>query len=466
MSSGQSGSGRRVAVVGAGPSGIYSADALTRNPDASLSVDLIERLPAPFGLVRYGVAPDHLSIRSVRHTLEKVLQRPNVRFVGGVEIGGDVSIADLHRYYDAVVFTYGASRDRRLALDGEDRLGSIAATDFVAWYCGHPDAQVETIEAALEKARSAVVVGVGNVAVDVARVLAKNRTELAHTDMPHHVLDKLADSGITDIHILGRRGPAQASFTTKELRELGELTDACVIVDAHDLVLDPASEAACAANKTLAKNLEVMREWSERTSEDRPRRIHFHFYARPAEILGGSHVTGVVVERTRVDETGAAVGTGELSTIPAELVVRSVGYRGVALAGLHFDEERGVVPHAQGRVVRNGEVVSGEYVAGWIKRGPTGIIGTNKKDATETVASLLDDLDALPVAPERGRDLAAVLAERGVHVVTLDGWSAIDAAEIELGRLHGRDRTTIHSRDALLALTKEKTTPTDSPSDT
>jgi NADPH-dependent glutamate synthase beta subunit-like oxidoreductase len=452
---------RRIAVIGAGPSGIYCADALTRDNDACIAVDVMERLPAPFGLVRYGVAPDHLSIRSVRDTLEKVLQRPGVRFLGGIEVGGDVSVAELHEYYDAIVFTYGASTDRRLGISGEDLPGSIAATDFVAWYCGHPDARIEAIDAALRGVRSAVVIGVGNVAVDVARVLAKTSAELAHTDMPHHVLDELSGSTVTDIHILGRRGPAQASFTTKELRELGELADAAVVVHADDLILDPASEAACAQNKVLARNLEVLQEWSQRAPVERRRRIHMRFYARPVELLGESHVTGIVVERTRVDGTGAAVGTGQLATIPAELVIRSVGYRGLSLSGVLFDAERGVIPHDDGRITRDGTIVPGEYVAGWIKRGPTGIIGTNKKDAAHTVSSLLHDLDELPMAAKRGSDLATVLTERGGHVVTLQGWSAIDSAEIELGRAHGRNRTTIHSREALLALTRDQARQTD-----
>jgi ferredoxin--NADP+ reductase len=446
---------RRIAVIGAGPSGIYSADALTREGDALVSVDVIERLPAPFGLVRYGVAPDHLSIRSVRETLAKVLVRPRVRFLGGIEVGADVSVVELHEYYDAIVFTYGASSDRRLGISGEDLPGSIAATDFVAWYTGHPDASIEAIETGLTGVRSVVVIGVGNVAVDVARVLAKSNAELTHTDMPHHVLDKLNGSTVTDIHILGRRGPAQASFTTKELRELGELAEASVVVHAEDLVLDPASAAACAQNKVVARNLEVLEQWSQRAPIERRRRIHMRFYARPAELLGESHVTGVSVERTYVDATGAAVGTGQLSTIPAELVIRSVGYRGLPLAGLRFDADRGVIPHEDGRITHDGAVIPGEYVAGWIKRGPTGIIGTNKKDAAQTVSSLLEDLDGLPIAPRHEADLAAVLAARGVHVVTLQGWSAIDAAEIELGRLHGRDRTTIHSREELLALTRD-----------
>jgi ferredoxin--NADP+ reductase len=445
---------RRIAVIGAGPSGIYAADALTRDGVGPVAVDVIDRLPAPFGLVRYGVAPDHLSIRSVRGTLEKVLKHPDVRFLGGIDAGSDVSVAELQEFYDAVIFTYGASSDRRLGISGEELPGSIAATEFVAWYCGHPDASLERIESTMKGVRSAVVIGVGNVAVDVARVLAKTGTELAHTDMPQHVLDELAGSSVTDIHVLGRRGPAQATFTTKELRELGELADTSVQVDAEDLVLDPQSAAAVAGNKALARNLEVLEEWSRREPVDRTRRIHVRFYARPVELLGESHVTGVVVERTRVDADGVAVGTGEFSTIAADLVIRSVGYRGLALDGLHFDKARGVIPHVDGRIVRDGTVVPGVYVAGWIKRGPTGIIGTNKKDAAQTVASLLADLDALPAAARGDDDLASVLAARGVRVVTMRGWSAIDAAEIDLGKGRGRDRTTIHNREELLDLAR------------
>lgn len=450
MSSDKHGRERRIAIIGAGPSGIYCADAIIDRNDPSVRVDLIERLPAPFGLVRYGVAPDHLAIRSVRQTLEKVLRRPGVRLLAGIEVATDVTVAELHEYYDAIVFTYGASTDRRLGVPGEALPGSIAATDFVAWYTGHPDSSTERIEAALEGVRSVVVVGVGNVAIDVARVLAKTGAELNHTDMPHHVLDTLAASTVTDIHILGRRGPAQASFTTKEMRELGQLGDVAVVVDSADMELDAASEAERASNKVVARNIEILHGWSQEPAQKRSRRIHLRFFLRPVELVGQSRVTGVVVERTAIDAAGRAVGTGNLDTIPADLVIRSVGYRGQRLPGVHFDVERGVVPHAGGRVTSEGAVVAGEYVAGWIKRGPTGIIGTNKKDAAHTVASLLDDLDILPIATRHDVDLVQTLAKRGVEVVTIDGWAAIDAAEKKLGSQHGRDRTTIHSRDALL----------------
>jgi ferredoxin--NADP+ reductase len=439
----------RVAVVGSGPSGIYAADALTA--EDGVEVDIIDRLPVPFGLVRYGVAPDHLSIRSVRDTLNKVLQKPGVRFIGNVTVGADVSPQDLLACYDAVILTYGASSDRRLGIPGEDLDGSVAATDFVAWYCGHPDADRQRFERLIPTATSAVVVGVGNVAVDVTRVLAKTVGELDHTDMPQHVLDTLASSGITDVYLLGRRGPAQATFTTKELKELGELLEADVVVDPSDVELDEASAAAAEADRAVGRNVEVIREWSTRAAEGRPRRIHVRFLSRPIELKGDDRVRSVIVERTRLTADGGAEGTGETEEIAADLVVRSVGYRGTQLGSLPFDEKRNVIPHEEGRVMDGAAVVPGFYVAGWIKRGPTGIIGTNKKDAVATVASVLADRDAgiLPT-PERAGQFAALLAERGVPAVTTSGWDAIDAAERALGATRGRDRTTIHDRDDLL----------------
>jgi ferredoxin--NADP+ reductase len=441
----------RVAVVGSGPSGIYAADALVSQDEIPVEVDIIDRLPVPFGLVRYGVAPDHLSIRSVRDTLDKVLDKPGVRFLGNVEVGRDVTMADLHACYDAVILTYGASRDRRLGIPGEDLDGSVAATDFVAWYCGHPDADRELFERLVPSATAAVVVGVGNVAVDVTRVLAKTVGELDHTDMPQHVFDTLAQSQITDVYLLGRRGPAQAAWTTKELKELGDLLEAEVVVRPEDVVLDEGSAALAASDRAVGRNVDVVQGWAERAPEGKPRRIHVRFLSRPVELKGDDRVRTVVVERTRLTPEGQAEGTGEFEEIPADLVVRSVGYRGTALEEVPFDSGRNVIPHTEGRVERDGSTVPGEYVAGWIKRGPTGIIGTNKKDAVQTVQSLLADATAgtLP-APASPGGIDALLGERGVDMVTTAGWRSIDAAERSLGATRGRDRTTIHDRDALL----------------
>ena len=442
-----------VAIVGAGPSGMYAADALVSQQEHPATVDVFDRLPVPFGLVRYGVAPDHVSIRSVRDTLDKTLDKPGVRFLGNVDLGRDISIDDLRTCYDAVILTYGASSDRHLGIPGEDLDGSIAATQFVAWYTGHPDADLEQYDRLVRTATSAVVVGVGNVAVDVTRVLAKTPAELAATDMPQHVLDAFAAAGIHDIHLLGRRGPAQATFTTKELRELGELLDAEDIVDPRGWEFDAASEQAIHDDRTVAKNVEVIREWTEHEPTGKGHVINLHFLARPIELRGDDRVREVVVERTHLDGNGGVVGTGETFVIAADLVVRSVGYRGEPLPGLPFDERKGVIPSLDGRVLDGDAPMRGVYVAGWIKRGPTGIVGTNKKDANATVASLLADVDAgvLDATSERAR-VDSLLADRGVQVVSTAGWRAIDTAERELGAAQGRARTTIHDRDALLRI--------------
>ena len=448
----------RVAVVGAGPAGIYAADALTRQEDVPVAVDLIDRLPTPFGLVRHGIAPDHPKMRAIRDTLRRTLDDPLVRFVGNVEIGQDISLAELRTHVDAVIYTYGAALDRHLGIDGEDLPGSLAATDLVAWYTGHPDADRARVEAALTDVRSVVVVGVGNVALDVARVLARTPAELEPTDMPQHVLDALAATAVEDITVLGRRGPAQASFTTQELRELDELENATVLVDAADLDLDPGAEERAAADRNVTRNLAVLRGWADHVPEPGRTRLRLRFFARPVRLLGQDRVTGVEVERTAVDADGRAMGTGEVNLLPADLVVRSVGYFGRPLPGLPVDERTGTVPHEAGRVRRDGKASPGEYVAGWIKRGPTGVVGTNKHDARETVAALLSDAtDGTLATGGPIGDLVAELVARGAEPVLIDDWRAIDAAEVALGATHGRARTTLHEREALLAAVRAAT---------
>ncbi|MDQ1701888.1 MAG: ferredoxin/flavodoxin---NADP+ reductase [Frankiaceae bacterium] len=434
----------RVVIVGSGPAGIYAAAALVKAGGAE--VDVLDRLPCPFGLVRYGVAPDHPKIKSIAAALHKVLDDPAVRFLGNVAVGTDVSVAELHQHYDAVVFANGAAIDRRLAIPGEDLHGSISATDFVNWYNGHPDAPIDryTLDA-----HTVAVIGVGNVAVDVARVLAKTSEELRITDVPGHVLDVLAASAIADIHVLGRRGPVQAKWTTHELRELGELVNADIVVRRDELVLDEASTAHLAADAGARRNFDALQAWAERPLEGKARRVHLRFLLRPAELLGADRVEGVRLVRTELDGTGAARDTADECVLDAQLVVRSVGYRGVAIPGLPFDERAGVIPNAEGRVLRDGVPVPGEYVAGWIKRGPTGVVGTNKHDANETVESLLHD--ELPVAPVRDAGaLPALLAARGVTTVTWQGWASIEQAERDLGAASGRDREKIADRQALL----------------
>jgi NADPH-dependent glutamate synthase beta subunit-like oxidoreductase len=442
----------RVAVVGAGPAGIYAAEALTRQDEVPVAVDLIDRLPTPFGLVRHGIAPDHPKMRAIRDTLYRSLEHPRVRFVGNVDVGVDISLDDLRRHVDAVVYTYGASVDRHLGIDGEELPGSLAATDLVAWYCGHPDADRARVESALTGIRSVVVVGVGNVALDVARVLARTADELEPTEMPQHVLDTLGATAVEEITVIGRRGPAQATFTTQELRELDGLADATVLVDPADLALDPASEARAAEDRVVSRNLAVLRDWAGHTAEPGRTRLMLRFYRRPVRLLGEDRVTGVEVERTAVDGDGRAMGTGELEVLPADLVVRSVGYRGIPLPGLPVDERSGTVPNDGGRVVRDGRLSPGEYAAGWIKRGPSGVVGHNKHDARETIAALLADAaeGRLRVEGPVG-DLVDELVSRGAAPVLLDDWRAIDAAEVALGATRGRARTTLHEREALLA---------------
>ena len=439
----------RVAVVGSGPSGMYAADTLL---EAGVEVDVIDRLPVPFGLVRYGVAPDHVSIRSVRDTLDQVWDKPGIRFIGNVDVGRDVSVDELLASYHAVLLTYGASADRRLGIEGEDLEGSVAATDLVAWYTGHPDYDGPDFDAILPAVRRVAVIGVGNVAVDVVRVLSKSRMELAQTDMPDHVLETLAAAPIEYVYLLGRRGPAQASFTTKELRELGELEEARVTIEASDLALDPVSAAAMEENKVAARNVKVMQEWLEQPERtDAARTIDVRFFRRPASLHGHGRVETLDVERTHFTDDGRLEGTGEFEALPVDLVVRSVGYRGIPMPGVPFDAERNVIPNIDGRVVSDSAPVAGLYVAGWIKRGPTGIIGTNKKCAVGTVASLLADIEAGDLNVERSVDgVDALLVDRGIAAVEISGWRAIDAQERSRGEGQGRPRVTIHERSELM----------------
>nr|WP_241037061.1 NADP oxidoreductase [Blastococcus litoris] len=442
----------RIAVIGAGPAGIYAADALTRQDDVPVAVDLVDRLPTPFGLVRHGIAPDHPKMRAIRDTLHRFLDHPLVRFVGNVDVGVDIPLDELRRHVDAVIYTYGASLDRQLDIEGEQLPGSLAATDLVAWYTGHPDCDRARVEAALAGVRSAVVIGVGNVALDVARVLSRTSEELEPTDMPQHVLDVLAAAPVEEVTVLGRRGPAQATFTTQELRELDGLADATVLVDPAELELDPLSEEHAAGDRNVSRNLAVLRGWADHTAAPGRVRLRLRFFRRPVRLLGTDRVTGIEVERTAVDGDGRAMGTGELEVLPADLVVRSVGYRGVPLPGLPVDERSGTVPNDTGRVLREGKVSPGEYVAGWIKRGPSGVVGHNKHDARETVAALLADVaeGTLRVGGPVG-DLVDELVARGAEPVLLEDWRAIDAAEAALGATRGRARTTLHEREALMA---------------
>ncbi|MFA7766559.1 FAD-dependent oxidoreductase [Streptomyces sp. NRRL S-448] len=444
----------RVAVVGSGPSGVYAAQTLVQQREVpGVRVDVLDRLPAPYGLVRYGVAPDHEKIKSLQGSLRTVLEDERIRFLGNVEVGGEALPTDrLLELYHAVVYCVGAARDRMLGIPGEELTGVHSATAFVSWYSGHPDAAAEVFD--LPGVDAAVVVGAGNVAVDVSRILARGTAELTPTDMPQPALGALAESGVREVAMVARRGPSQGRFTTKELRELGTLPGVGTWADPAELALDPVyadPEAAAALPAVARRNLEVLRGWSGARPDAGPRRIALRFYLRPVEILGGpdGRVTGMRFERTAPDGRGGVTGTGVHEDIEAQLVLRSVGYKGVPLAGLPFDPAKGTVPHAAGRVLRAGRASVGEYVAGWIKRGPTGVIGTNRPCAKETVSSLLQDAGALARRDLPGDPLDALRAA-GLRPVRWPGWLAIEAAEADLGRSLGRRSVKIPDWQGLL----------------
>ncbi|MFJ3235007.1 FAD-dependent oxidoreductase [Streptomyces sp. NPDC086787] len=438
----------RVAVVGSGPSGCYTAQSLVQQAP-EVFVDVLDRLPCPYGLVRYGVAPDHEKIKSLQGTLRTVLEHERVRFLGGVRVGGTggLPVDRLRELYHAVVYCVGASTDRHLGIPGEDLPGSWSATEFVSWYSAHPDSPAETF---VREVRSAVVIGVGNVAVDVTRMLARGVAELSPTDMPQQALAALAASRVTEVRMVGRRGPSQARFTTKELRELGGLPDTAVTVDPAELALDPDFADPSGLPAPQRRNVEVLRGWAERPPGDAARRIRLSFFRRPVELLSdGGRVGGVRFERTVPDGQGGVRGTGRFEDVAAQLVLRSVGYRGVPLEGLPFDAASGTVPNTQGRVVRDRFTSPGEYVAGWIKRGPTGVIGTNRPCAKETVTSLLADAPAL-AREEPLPDPLVGLRAAGVEPVEWAGWRAIERAEAELGARLGRSVVKLADWDSLL----------------
>ena len=444
----------RVAIVGSGPSGFYAAGHLLDDRARrghELEVDVIDRLPTPWGLVRAGVAPDHPNIKAVTRVYERIAAHPRFRFFGNVELGRDVTRAELAARYDAIVYAVGAQADRRMGVPGEELPGSWPATAFVAWYNGHPD--YADLRFDLSGGR-AVVVGNGNVAADVARMLVLTREELAVTDVADHALEALAASAIREVVVLGRRGPAQAAFTNPELRELGELHDADVQADAAARSLDPLSAAylaSDAASATTRKNVELLQTYATRTLTGKRKRIVLRFLLSPVALLGDERVEAVRVRHNELVEQDGAIrarSTEHEEEIPASLVLRSIGYRGVPLADVPFDERSGTIPNERGRVAGR----RGEYAVGWIKRGPTGIIGTNKKDAQETVELLLDDADAgRLLAPTGGGPIDALLAERRPDHVAYAGWQAIDAAERGAGEPQGRPRVKYCTWDELLA---------------
>ena len=432
----------RVAIVGSGPSGFYATEALIKS-GLAVKIDMLERLPAPYGLVRNGVAPDHQKLKQAIQLYDKIAGAEQFNFLGNVTFGRDVTVDDLHETHHAIIFTCGAESDRKLGVPGENLSGSYTATEFVGWYNGHPDYRDREFDLSHEVA---VIIGQGNVAADVSRILAKTVDELKHTDIAQHALDVLAESKIREIHVIGRRGPAQAKFTPKELREFGELEDCDPIVAPGDLILNTASQAELEdkSNATNLKVYQLFKEFSERPPSTKKRRCHFRFLLSPVELAGNGKLQRITFEKNALSGepmNQSARGTGEKFEMEAGILFRSIGYKGVPLPGLPFDDKRGVLPNTDGRIMDNGSVIPGLYTAGWIKRGPTGIIGTNRADSVATIEALLADIPKLDGMSKPGAEgLLPLLKARNVRYVTYQEWKKIDAQEIELGMSIGKPR--------------------------
>ncbi|WP_216695278.1 FAD-dependent oxidoreductase [Dietzia psychralcaliphila] len=437
----------RIAVVGSGPAGLFAADELIRSDNVEIEVDVIDRLPTPYGLVRYGVAPDHPRIKSVIRGFEAILESPSVRFLGNVEYGRDVDLDWLHKHYTAVVFATGASSDRGLGIVGESLEGSIAASELVSFYSGHPDCNfVPEISG-----NAVAVIGAGNVTLDVARILSKSVDSLATTDMPDSVIDALRRSSVRTVHIVCRRGPEHAKFTTKELRELRDVDDVDVVIDPSDLACVDVEGLP----RTAATNMKVFREIAEAPRHRDRKTVYIHFWSKPVAVTGDNRVTGLDIERTEFDSDGALVGTGRCEHLPVSMVIRSVGYRSDPLPGLPFDSVRGVIPNRQGRVVdTDGTARPLTYVSGWLKRGPSGVIGTNRMCSAETVGQVRDDLarvaDHLSFSEAGAVDES--LRSRGVSVIDYSGWQSINDAEIQRGVDAGKERVKIGDWQTLRSL--------------
>ncbi|MEV8191442.1 FAD-dependent oxidoreductase [Rhodococcus pyridinivorans] len=446
----------RVAIVGAGPAGIYAADALMKSDtaqDPGVSIDLFERMPAPFGLIRYGVAPDHPRIKGIITALHKVLDKPQIRLLGNLDYGSDFNLDDLQRFYDAVIFSTGANADRALNIPGIDLDGSYGAADFVSWYDGHPDVP-RTWPLEAEKV---AVLGVGNVALDVARVLAKTGDELLPTEIPPNVYEGLKNNKAVEVHVFGRRGPAQAKFTPLELRELDHSPTIEVIVDPEDIDYDEGSEQARRNSKQVDMVANTLQDWAIRDVGSRPHKLFLHFFESPHEILGeDGKVVGLRTERTELDGTGNVRGTGKFNDWEVQAVYRAVGYLSQNIAKLPFDEQAGTVPNEAGRVLADESAEGPDrfmpytYVTGWIKRGPVGLIGHTKGDANETVANLLEDRAAGRLnTPEDPSEDAIVkfLEDKQLPYTTWQGWYRLDAHERSLGEAEGRERVKVVERE-------------------
>lgn len=450
----------RLAIVGAGPAGIYAADILLKaERNFDVSIDLFDHLPAPYGLVRYGVAPDHPRIKGIITALREVLDRGDIRIFGNVRFGEDLTLDDLKKHYNAVIFATGAVRDADLKVPGIDLEGSYGAADFVSWYDGHPDYPREW---PLD-AESVAVIGNGNVALDVARVLAKHADDLLPTEIPANVYEGLKNSPVTDVHVFGRRGPTSVKFTPLELRELGELRDVDMIVHDEDFDYDEQAKAAVAGNKQVFVIDKVLNQWRQRETGQASRRLHLHFFAKPVEFVddGSGHVGAIRYERTQPDGEGGVVGTGEIREIPVQAVYRAVGYFGSPLPGVPFDKKFGVIPNHEGQVIvrdkESGDTrqLYGVYATGWIKRGPVGLIGHTKSDAMETIRHLINDLGNwwTPESPSE-ESVIELLESRGIRWTDLDGWHRLDEHEMALGESEGRPRIKVVPRDAMVEISR------------
>lgn len=443
----------RVAIVGAGPAGAYAADILTKS-ETPVEIDLLDRMPAPYGLVRYGVAPDHPRIKGIVNALQRILEKPEIRFLGHVEYGVDLKLEDLRTYYDAVVLSTGAEKDRALNIPGIELPKSHGAADFVHWYDGYPDSPRDwTLDA-----KNVAVIGAGNVALDAARVLAKQADDLLSTEIPDNVYEGLKASEVTDVHLFARRGPAQTKFTPLELREVDHQPGVELVVHPEGFELDEASEQAVRENNQVKTVVKTLQDWALRDQRnDTPRRLHFHFLRRPAEITGDEQVEGLRTEVMELTGDGNVQGTGEFETLPVQSVYRAVGYLSSPLVDIPFDHGSGTIPNDGGRVLNlDGEHISGVYTTGWIKRGPVGLIGHTKGDALETVNNLVEDHAGTTEQPEpEGADLLELLDERGVSYTTWDGWHRLNEHEKALGEAQGRERVKVVPREDMVSISRE-----------
>ena len=439
----------RVAVIGSGPAGIYASDLLMKS-GRTVEIDLFEQMPAPFGLIRYGVAPDHPRIKGIVNSLHAVMEKPNIRFLGNIEVGTTITVEKLHEYYDAIVFATGAVADRDLGIPGENLNGSYGAADFVGFYDGNPRFHRTWNLTATHIA----IIGVGNVALDISRILAKTANELHTTEIPDNVYQTLKTNQATHIHIFGRRGPAQAKFTPLELKELDHSPSINVVVDPEDIDYDEASIAARRASKSQDLVCQMLEQYAMREPKDAPHTLHIHLFENPVEILGkDGNVVGLRTERMELDGTGHVQGTGKFTEWPVQAVYRAVGYRSEAITAVPFDHGTAVIPNDGGHVVDPaGEIVPGVYVTGWIKRGPVGLIGNTKSDAKETTDMLIADALAGRLTPRTATgDITEYLEAQGIPYTTWDGWHKLDAHERSLGSAEGRERKKVVEWDEMVA---------------